>query len=168
MTERKTTHSPSADGGESSQSRQELRRDDALERLLARTESAANAHVIRDLSRGAQALDERTYDHLAEVDSMVLEREERSALRRVVGLSTELEDVTEVEYRQLRLEKVILIGVYSGSSKEHEEAENSLRELAALADTAGAQVLDGLLQRRSFPDPATFWAKARLQNWLIS
>ena len=32
----------------------------------------------------------------------------------------------------------------------------SLTELARLAETAGSQVLDGLIQRRSRPDPATF------------
>jgi GTPase len=79
--------------------------------------------------------------------------EERNALRRVAGLSTELADVTEVEYRQLRLERVVLAGVFSGSPGE---AENSMRELAALAETAGSQVLDGLVQRRPQPDPGTF------------
>ncbi|MCQ8811780.1 hypothetical protein NQU36_27900, partial [Escherichia coli] len=78
-------------------------------------------------------------------DGDQFDREERQALRRVAGLSTELEDVTEVEYRQLRLERVVLIGIYTPTAAE---AENSLRELAALAETAGATVLDGLLQRR--------------------
>jgi GTP-binding protein HflX len=79
---------------------------------------------------------------------------DRQALRRVVGLSTELEDVTEVEYRQLRLERVVLAGVFPGGSPL--DAENSLHELAALAETAGSVVLDGVLQRRENPDPATF------------
>ena len=79
-----------------------------------------------------------------------LDREERSSLRRVEGLSTELTDVTEVEYRRLRLERVILIGVVEDDMKAGEE---SLRELAALATTAGSQVLDGVLQRRPHPDP---------------
>ncbi|MEK8224961.1 hypothetical protein NKG05_00530 [Oerskovia sp. M15] len=78
-------------------------------------------------------------------------------MRRVVGLSTELEDVTEVEYRQLRLEKVVLVGLFSGSGDAAAaEAEVSLRELAALAETAGSQVLDGVLQRRQKPDPGTY------------
>jgi GTP-binding protein HflX len=80
----------------------------------------------------------------------------------VGGLSTELEDVTEVEYRQLRLENVILIGVYSGQGLE--DAENSLRELAALAETAGAVVLDGLLQRRPHPDPATYLGRGKVEE----
>ena len=79
---------------------------------------------------------------------------DRQALRRVAGLSTELEDITEVEYRQLRLERVVLVGVWTEGSAE--DAENSLAELAALAETAGSHVLDGLIQRRDRPDPATF------------
>ncbi|HEX6936517.1 MAG TPA: GTPase HflX [Actinomycetes bacterium] len=79
---------------------------------------------------------------------------DRQALRRVAGLSTELQDITEVEYRQLRLERVVLIGVWTEGSAR--EAENSLAELAALAETAGSQVLEGLIQRRDKPDAATF------------
>src|SRR4051795_5795206 len=80
--------------------------------------------------------------------------EEREALRRVPGIRTDLEDVTEVEYRQLRLERAVLMGVWTGGDVL--DAENSLRELAALAETAGAEVLEGLMQRRFKPDPATF------------
>ncbi|MGI5118476.1 GTPase HflX [Marinactinospora thermotolerans] len=83
-----------------------------------------------------------------------LELEERYALRRVAGLSTELEDITEVEYRSLRLERVVLIGVWSSGTQL--DADNSLIELKQLAETAGALVLDGLTQRRSKPDPATY------------
>src|SRR4051812_34838525 len=82
------------------------------------------------------------------------ELEERQALRRVAGLSTGLEDVTEVEYRQLRLERVVLVGVWTTGTLS--EAENSLVELARLAETAGSLVLDGLIQRRDKPDPATY------------
>jgi GTP-binding protein HflX len=82
------------------------------------------------------------------------ELEERQALRRVAGLSTELADVTEVEYRQLRLERVVLVGVWTTGTLV--EAENSLAELARLAETAGSLVLDGIIQRRDRPDPATY------------
>lgn len=83
-----------------------------------------------------------------------LQLEERSSLRRVAGLSTELTDVTEVEYRQLRLERVVLVGVWTeGTAKQ---ADASMAELAALAETAGSQVLDALIQRRDKPDPATY------------
>ena len=80
--------------------------------------------------------------------------EDRQALRRVAGLSTELQDVTEVEYRSLRLEQVVLIGVWAEGSLA--TAENSLRELSRLAETAGSEVLEGLIQRRSRPDSATY------------
>jgi GTP-binding protein HflX len=80
--------------------------------------------------------------------------EDRAALRRVAGLSTELADVTEVEYRQLRLERVVLVGVWTSGTLAG--AENSLAELARLAETAGSQVLDALIQRRETPDPATY------------
>ncbi len=92
-----------------------------------------------------------------DVTTGAMELEERTSLRRVPGLSgasTELTDVTEVEYRQLRLERVVLIGVWThGTAKA---ADASLVELARLAETAGSEVLDGLIQRRSSPDPATF------------
>jgi GTPase len=83
-----------------------------------------------------------------------LDLEDRHALRRVAGLSTELADVTEVEYRQLRLERVVLIGVWTEGTLA--TAENSLLELSRLAETAGSEVLDGLIQRRSRVDPATY------------
>ncbi|HEX4655412.1 MAG TPA: GTPase HflX [Mycobacteriales bacterium] len=83
-----------------------------------------------------------------------LEREARRGLRRVPGITTELEDVSEVEYRQLRLERVVLIGVWTSGTLD--EAETSLQELKALAETAGSQVLEGLVQRRDRPDPATY------------
>lgn len=79
---------------------------------------------------------------------------DRQALRRVSGLSTELQDVTEVENRQLRLERVVLAGVWTSGTVN--EAERSLRELALLAETAGSEVLDGVIQRRDAPDPATY------------
>jgi GTPase len=87
-------------------------------------------------------------------DAGQLDLEDRHALRRVAGLSTELQDVTEVEYRELRLERVVLMGVWTDGSLA--TAENSLRELSRLAETAGSQVLDGLIQRRGRPDAATY------------
>ncbi len=83
-----------------------------------------------------------------------LQVEEREALRRVAGLSTELTDITEVEYRQIRLERVVLIGVWTSGSAA--AADLSLAELARLAETAGAVVMDALVQRRNKPDPGTF------------
>src|SRR5271170_3257088 len=80
--------------------------------------------------------------------------DDRAALRRVAGLSTELADISEVEYRQLRLERVVLVGVWTDGSAA--DADASLAELAALAETAGSEVLEGMVQRRSKPDPSTY------------
>jgi GTP-binding protein HflX len=90
------------------------------------------------------------HDHAG--DELALE--ERGALRRMPGLATELTDVTEVEYRQLRLERVVLIGVWTAGTIQ--DAETSMAELAQLAETAGSVVLDALVQRRDKPDPATY------------
>src|SRR5436190_23478056 len=98
-----------------------------------------------------------------------LDLADRQALRRVAGLSTELRDVTEVEYRALRLERVVLIGVWTDGDEA--QAENSLRELALLAETAGSDVLEGMVQRRSKPDPATYVGSgkaAELRDVVIS
>lgn len=88
--------------------------------------------------------------------------QDRQSLRRVAGLSTELQDITEVEYRQLRLERVVLAGLdLTGDARE---TDNAMRELAALADTAGSQVLDAVTQRRSHPDPATYLGSGKARE----
>src|SRR6478735_12666481 len=122
---------------------------DPVDRVLARADAHSGVRVFG----AAQALQDETTVSRGDTDGEQWDREERAALRRVPGLSTELEDVTEVEYRQLRLENVVLVGVHPQGAQE--DAENSLRELSALAETAGAVVLDGVLQRRPHPDPAT-------------
>jgi GTP-binding protein HflX len=83
-----------------------------------------------------------------------LDLDDRSALRRVPGLSTELADVSEVEYRQLRLERVVLVGVWTDGTAA--DADASMAELAALAETAGSEVLEGMVQRRDKPDAGTY------------
>ena len=93
------------------------------------------------------------------------ELEERHALRRVAGLSTELEDISEVEYRQLRLERVVLVGVWTEGTVE--DADNSLAELKLLAETAGSEVLDALSQRRQKPDPATYIGPGKVDHLRI-
>ncbi len=127
-------------------------------------DSARTAERERDLfATRADALAENTHDGAETAyplyDGDQFDREERAALRRVQGLSTELEDITEVEYRQLRLERVVLAGVWTDGTAE--DAENSIRELAALAETAGSTVLEGVVQRRQKPDPATWLGKGK-------
>jgi GTP-binding protein HflX len=87
---------------------------------------------------------------------------DRHALRRVKGFSTELQDITDAEYRQLQLERVVLVGVWTEGSAEM--AENSLAELKALAETAGSEVLEGLIQRRDKPDPATYIGSGKVSE----
>ncbi len=113
----------------------------------------ADAIVARILARAGTAVDGPSrWDD--DADGEQLDRADRAALRRVARLSTELSDVSEVEYRQLRLERVVLAGIWAQGTAE--DAEVSLRELAALAETAGSEVLDGVLQRRLHPDPGTY------------
>ena len=140
--------------------------------------------VARVLSRTGTALASTAAQHEHAdgygdgLDDGALEREARAARRRVAGLSTELEDVSEVEYRQVRLEKVVLVGLElprthspatgapggSGQVRDTQDADTSLRELAALAETAGSQVLDALIQRRDHPDPATYLGSGKARE----
>ncbi len=127
---------------------QSIETEDTLNRILRRDSRA--------LALGADEVTTQGFDG----DQQDLA--DRAALQRVPGLSTQMQDISEVEYRELQLEKVVLIGIWGENSLP--DAENSLRELAALAETAGAQVLDGLLQRRHHPDPATFLGKGKAQE----
>jgi GTP-binding protein HflX len=144
-----------------------------IDRILASDEAAAakakngttkpeetSAPIDRTWRSRALALSQD--EEPSESDGDQQDLSERRALRRVAGLSTELEDVTEVEYRQLRLERVVLAGLWSEGTAQ--DAENSLQELAALAETAGSEVLDGIVQRRLKPDPATFLGSGKAQE----
>src|SRR5688572_14172478 len=97
-----------------------------------------------------------------EVTTGDLDLAARHELRRVAGLRTELEDISEVEYRQLRLERVVLVGVWTEGTIE--DAENSMAELALLAETAGSEVLDNIYQRRQNPDPATYVGRGKVDG----
>ena len=88
-----------------------------------------------------------------------LDLEERSSFRRISGGSdiyaTDQDDGYDVEYRKLRLERVILVGVWT---------EATMRELAALAQTAGSEVVDMLYQKRDRPDPGTYIGSGKVQE----
>ena len=62
-----------------------------------------------------------------------------------------------------RRETVVLVGV-AIPPVSVDEAEASLEELAALADTAGADEAERVLQRRHEPDPATFVGKGKAEE----
>ena len=138
--------------------------DDIVDRVLSRAAEKTDRARVSVFSSGkAQALDDSSAgDHDRSFDGEQQDLADRISLRRVQGLSTELEDVTEVEYRQVRLENVVLIGVYPKGQVE--DGENSMRELAALCETAGAQVLDGVMQMRPMPDPATYLGRGKTQE----
>ncbi|WP_328705799.1 GTPase HflX [Actinomyces trachealis] len=132
--------------------------------------------VSRILSRHGTALASTAGEHQRRehFDDGALEREARAGTRRVTSLSTELEDVSEVEYRQIRLEKVVLVGLElprataaSASildAADAQDVETSLAELAALAETAGSEVLDALIQKRDHPDPATYLGSGKAKE----
>lgn len=112
------------------------------------------------IRENAQAIAEYELNEQDEAPNQDLR--DRQALRRVTGLSTELQDVSDAEYRQLRLEKVVLIGVWTEGTAQ--DAENSIKELAALAETAGSTVMDALIQRREKPDAATFIGSGKVKE----
>ena len=109
--------------------------------------------LLADSARVAAEFDAEE-NKVEDWESNQADLQDRQALRRVAGLSTELEDISDAEYRQLRLEKVVLVGVWVEGTAQ--DAENYLKELSALAQTAGSEVMAGLIQRRDKPDPATF------------
>jgi len=87
---------------------------------------------------------------------------ERLARGRLPSLSTELTDVSEVEYRQVRLERVVLASLWTQGTQA--EADDAMAELADLADTAGSQVVGSLTQRRDAPDPATYVGSGKVDE----
>ena len=87
---------------------------------------AAEDVVARILARQGTALASTRFQDTTH-DAGDLEREARAGMRRVndIASQTELDEVSEVEYRQVRLERVVLVGLRTTQSLE--EAENSLR-----------------------------------------
>jgi GTP-binding protein HflX len=61
---------------------------------------------------------------------------------------------TEVDLEVVH-QRALLVGTGAGA-RTAEEAEASLEELALLTDTAGAEPVESVLQRRDHPDPATY------------
>lgn len=95
-----------------------------------------------------------------------LDLEARNAFRRVERSdsvrSRDAEDIYEVEYRKLRLEQVVLVGVWTEGTTA--EVEANMAELAALTETAGAEVVEMLYQKRDKPDPSTFIGSGKVKD----
>ena len=123
------------------------RSEDAFEALLLES-----ARVTADYDADQDDLEATSQFEVAD----------RAALRRVQGFSTQLQDISDAEYRELQLERVILVGVWTEGTAQM--AENSLDELKALAQTAGSEVLDGFIQRRDKPDPATYIGSGKVEE----
>lgn len=98
----------------------------------------------------------------ADFDGDQLDLMARLSLKRVAGMSTQLADISEVEYRDVQLERVVLVSVWTRGSEA--DAENAMAELKLLAETAGATVLEGLAQRRHKPDPATYIGRGKVEE----
>jgi GTP-binding protein HflX len=130
--------------------------DDDL--LIERLDPRDHPEFARPARRADDADDAGGYD------GDQLDLADRISLRRVAGMSTELTDISEVEYRQLLLERVVLVSVWTTGSQV--DAENSLAELKLLAETAGSQILEGLIQRRGRPDPATYIGSGKVEELL--
>lgn len=124
-------------------------------------EERAMSVVARVLARRGTALESTEGQDHSE-DAGALEREARAGTRRIEGLAKDREEISEVEYRQVRLERVVLVALRTTQTEE--EVETSLRELAALAETAGSRVLDALVQKRQNPDPATYLGSGKAKE----
>ena len=93
-----------------------------------------------------------------------LDLAERNSFRRV-STTIRAEDTTdgyEVEYRKLRLEQVVLVGVWTEGTVA--EVEATMAELAALTETAGAEVVEAIYQKRDKPDPGTYIGRGKVQE----
>lgn len=55
---------------------------------------------------------------------------------------------------------MVLVSVWTTGTQA--DADNAMQELRALAETAGSQVLEGLVQRRSRPDAATYIGEGKV------
>ncbi|MFV0523803.1 MAG: GTPase HflX [Acidimicrobiales bacterium] len=62
-------------------------------------------------------------------------------------------------------ERIVLVGM-TRAGQEQEDTEASLDELEALVDTAGADAIDRVVQRRDRPDPATFVGRGKVTEIL--
>ncbi len=103
-------------------------------------------------------------DHTPTVGELDLEA--RSSLRSLTRGSeihaTDQDDGYDVEYRKLRLERVILVGVWTKGTTA--EIESNMNELASLAETAGADVVEVLYQKRDKPDPGTYIGSGKVSE----
>ena len=156
MTQPFSSSNSSSSSASSSADGQQASHDDLLaEAFRDNTPSARNAE--------ADALIDEVFG-TPTVGSLDLA--ERNSFRRVIRdteiRSEDHEDIYEVEYRKLRLEQVILVGMWTEGTTA--EVEANMNELAALAETAGAEVVEMLYQKRDKPDPGTYIGSGKVSE----
>lgn len=95
-----------------------------------------------------------------------LDLEARESLRKLSRggqvRDTEHREGYDVEYRKLRLERVVLVGVWTEGSTA--EIEANMAELRALAETAGSEVTEVLYQKRDKPDSGTYIGSGKVKE----
>src|SRR5699024_11876827 len=128
--------------------------------LLARAFSENTPQTAADNSPAVER------DNDEELTVGELELAERNAFRRVTHRTeirhADAEDVYEVEYRKLRLEQVILVGVWTEGTIA--EVEAAMAELADLTETAGAEIVGMLYQKREKHDAGTFIGSGKVKE----
>ena len=68
------------------------------------------------------------------------------------------------QLEQTKRDLAVLVGLRSPVLREDSTDEESLRELAALVDTAGGQVVGSILQSREKPDPHSFIGEGKVEE----
>lgn len=136
------------------------------DRALARAKRIAGRVLARDDVQGAVARNAEVDGPEAEPEDAALhvQWEDRTRTYQSGGLaaSSELEDVEEVEYRKVRLERVVLVRLHLEGKRE--DTQHSLEEMAALAETAGASVVGTLTQARMHPDVSTYLGRGKARE----
>jgi GTP-binding protein HflX len=101
---------------------------------------------------------------LSSGNNFVEERLAKNEAKTAGRFRNDQETGVDVEYRKVRLERVLLVSVYSSAKTSERDAKYSLDELERLSVTAGAQVVGRILQQRPLPDPATYVGKGKAQE----
>ncbi|MCK7641597.1 GTPase HflX [Corynebacterium sp. P6145] len=127
------------------------------DRAAVETEFESVGQAPPATDRGAQTQDPTTGE---------LDLEERASLRKLTRgantHTTEQFDGYDVEYRKLRLERVVLVGVWTEGTTA--EIEATMAELKALAETAGSEVVEMIYQKRDRPDAGTYIGSGKVRE----
>lgn len=74
-------------------------------------------------------------------------------------------EVMEITVNDEKKERVLLAGIHTGCRDElADTTEQSIAELAELAETAGAEVVTSVIQNKSEPEAATYMGEGKLEE----